>query len=117
MESIATRVWLGQRCASAFSELASGRFFQKLWQAGLAEYDGMHGIAWQWQAADGAMGKAPLATECAGRNPTDRRKKRTQAQPAGRRPWAPAVDRRQWRKSSRLQAAGSDAGSGRGPAS
>ena len=92
-------------------------FFQKLWQAGLAEYDGMHGIAWQWQAADGAMGKAPLATECAGRNPTDRRENRAQAQPAGRRPWAPAVDRRQWRKSSRLQAAGSDAGSGRGPAS
>jgi transposase len=50
-------------------------FFQKLWQAGLAEYDGMHGIAWQWQAADGTMGKAPLATECTGRNPTDRGKK------------------------------------------
>ena len=50
--------------------------FQKLWQAGLAEYDGMHGIAWQWQSADGAMGKAPLATECVGRNPTDRGKGR-----------------------------------------
>jgi transposase len=50
-------------------------FFQKLWQAGLAEYDGMHGIAWLWQAADGTMGKAPLATECTGRNPTDRGKK------------------------------------------
>ena len=24
-------------------------FFLRLWQAGLAEYDGMHGIAWQWQ--------------------------------------------------------------------
>ena len=75
MESIATRVRLGQRGASAFSELASGRFFQKLRHAGLAEYDGMHGIAWQWQAVDGAMGKAPLATERAGRNPTDRGKK------------------------------------------
>src|SRR5258707_14663952 len=39
-------------------------FFQRLWQAGLAEDDSMHGIAWQWQVADGAMGKAPLATEC-----------------------------------------------------
>jgi len=77
-------------------------FFQKLWHAGLAEYEGMLGIAWLWQAADRAMGKAPLATECAGRNPTE---KRTQIQLAGRRPWAPAVDRRQWRKSSRLQAA------------
>jgi len=92
-------------------------FFLKLWQAGLAEYDGMQGIAWQWQAADGAMGKAPLATECVGPNPTDRGKKRAQTQPAGRRPWGPAVDRRQRRKSSRLQAAGSDLGSGRGRAS
>jgi len=92
-------------------------FFQKLWQAGLAEYDGMHGIAWQWQSADGAMGKAPLATECVGPNPTDRGKKRTQTQSVGRRPWGPAVDRRQRRQSSRLQAAGSDAGSGSRPAS
>ena len=92
-------------------------FFQKLWQAGLAEYDGMHGIAWQWQSADGAMGKAPLATECVGRNPTDRGKKRAQTQPVGRRPWDPAVDRRQRRQSPRLHAAGSDAGSGSRPAS
>jgi hypothetical protein len=28
-----------------------------------------------WLAADSAMGKAPLATECVGRNPTDRGKK------------------------------------------
>jgi hypothetical protein len=35
----------------------------------------MHGIAWQWQSADGAMGKTPLATECVGRNPTDRGEK------------------------------------------
>ena len=89
-------------------------FFQKLWQAGLAEYDGMHGIAWQWQAADGAMGKAPLATECAGRNPTDRGKKRTQAQPVGRRAWTPAVDRRQRRQRPRLEAVGPNAGSDRG---
>ena len=91
-------------------------FFQKLWQAGLAEYDGMHGIAWQWQSADGAMGKAPLATECVGRNPTDRGKKGAQTQPVGRRPWSPAVDRRQRRQPPRLQAAGSDAGSGNHPA-
>ena len=88
-------------------------FFQKFWQAGLAEYDGMHGIAWQWQSADGAMGKAPLAQECVGPNPTDRGKKRAQTQPVGRRPWGPAVDRRQRRQSSRLQTAGTDAGRGR----
>jgi putative transposase len=50
-------------------------FFHKLWQSGLAEYDGMHDIAWQWQAADGTMGEAPLATEYAGRNSTDRGEK------------------------------------------
>jgi transposase len=92
-------------------------FFLKIWKAGLAEYDGMHGIAWQWQAADGTMGKAPLATECVGRNPTDRGKKRAQTQPVGRRAWAPAVDRRQRRQRPRLEAPGSDPGSGRGPAS
>ena len=92
-------------------------FFEKLWQSGLAEYDGMHGIAWQWQAADGAMGKAPLATECTGRNPTDRGKKRTQAQSAGRRAWTPAIDRRQRRQRARLEASGSNSGSDRGQAS
>jgi transposase len=46
--------------------------FVKLWQAGLAEYDEMEGIAWRWQSIDGAMGKAPLAQHCVGANPTDR---------------------------------------------
>lgn len=66
-------------------------FFLSLWQAGLAEYDEMEGIAWQWQSIDGAMVKAPLATETTGRNPTDRGKKRKQAPCAGGRAWRPAV--------------------------
>ena len=49
-------------------------FFLKIWKAGLAEYDEMEGIAWRWQSIDGAMGKAPLAEECVGPNPTDREK-------------------------------------------
>lgn len=69
-------------------------FFLSIWRAGLAEYDGMDGIAWEWQSVDGALGKAPLAIECVGANPTDRGKKRTQAKPPYRRPWRPAVDRR-----------------------
>ena len=69
--------------------------FVKLWQTGLAEYDEMEGIAWRWQSIDGAMGKAPLAKQCVGANPTDRGKKRAQTQFAGRRAWSPAVDRRQ----------------------
>jgi transposase len=71
-------------------------FFLKLWRAGLADYDEMEGIAWRWQSIDGAMGKAPLTRECVGSNPTDRRKKRAQTQPYGRRTWSPAVARRQW---------------------
>ena len=50
--------------------------FRTLWQAGLAAYDEMEGISWQWQSIDGAMGKAPLAREAVGSNPTDRGKKR-----------------------------------------
>jgi transposase len=70
-------------------------FFVALWRAGLAEYDGLEGIAWQWQSIDGALLKAPLALECVGRNPTDRGGKRPQAQPARGRAWGPALARRQ----------------------
>ncbi len=48
--------------------------FKRMWQAGLAEYDEVKGIAWKWQAADGAMTKAPLGGEKTGKNPTDRAK-------------------------------------------
>jgi|SRR6185437_16435282 len=78
-----------------FQNWQKAGFFPQLWQAGLAEYDGMQGIAWEWQSIDGALGKAPLGGECAGPNPTDRGKKRAQAQPAGGRPWHPAIARRQ----------------------
>lgn len=70
-------------------------FFQRLWQAGLAEYDEMEGIAWKWQSIDGSMCKAPLATECVGPNPTDRGKKRKQEKHSGGRQWNPAVPCRQ----------------------
>lgn len=69
-------------------------FFLRLWQAGLAEYDEMEGIAWEWQSADGATFKAPLGIEAVGPNPTDRGKKREQAQSASRRAWRPAIDYR-----------------------
>ena len=73
---------------------AAQGFFVALWKAGLAEYDEMEGIAWEWQAVDGALLKAPLAQEAVGPNPTDRGKKREQAASAGGRPWGPAVARR-----------------------
>jgi len=78
-----------------FQDWHRAGFFLRLWRAGLAEYDGMQGIAWKWQSVDGALGKAPLEGECTGPNPTDRGKKGAQAQPAGGRPWHPAIARRQ----------------------
>ena len=69
--------------------------FLALWRAGLAEYDDLEGIAWEWQSIDGTQGKAPLAQETVGSNPTDRGKKGEQAQSAGGRCWRPAVPYRQ----------------------
>ena len=74
--------------------------FRALWQAGLAEYDEMEGISWRWQSIDGAMGKAPLAREAVGPNPTDRGKKREQTSFARGRAWRPAFPRRYRRQSS-----------------
>ena len=78
-----------------FQRWRAAGFFGHLWRAGLAEYDEMEGIAWEWQSVDGTQGKAPLAQEAVGPNPTDRGKKRHQTQPAGGRPWRPALAYRQ----------------------
>src|SRR5215210_7808127 len=43
-----------------FQEWAKAGVFERLWGMGLAEYDALKGIDWEWQALDGAMTKAPL---------------------------------------------------------
>jgi transposase len=73
------------------------KVFVTLWRKGLAEYDELEGIAWAWQSIDGAMVKAPLALDTVGPNPTDRGKKRHEAQPPRRREWNPAVPGRERR--------------------
>ena len=83
-----------QRCGLTLKWQRAG-FFLALWRAGLAEYDEMEGIAWDWQSVDGAMAKAPLAVECVGANPTDRGKKWAQTKFVSRRAWRPAVARRE----------------------
>jgi transposase len=88
-------------------------FFVRLWRAGLAEYDEMEGIAWEWQSLDGTQGKAPLAQEAVGNNPADRGKKRDQAQSAGGRSWRPALAYRRRGQPARRQTPGPDAGRGR----
>ena len=76
--------------------------FERIWKAGLAEYDELEGIAWEWQSIDGAMIKAPLAKEAVGPNPTDRGKKWKQAASASGRAWRPVVDRRHRGEQARL---------------
>lgn len=77
-----------------FQEWSDAGFFEALWRAGLAQYDEMHGLQWQWQSLDGSVHKAPLGGEATGPNPWDRGKKRGQAQPAGGRHWSPVSPRR-----------------------
>lgn len=52
-------------------------FFARLWQAGLAEYDELVGIDWEWLSLDGVMTKAPFGGAATGPNPTDRGKRGT----------------------------------------
>lgn len=54
------------------------KVFEKFWKAGLHEYDDVKGIKWKWQAADGAMSKAPLGGALLVRTPpTGRRRARS----------------------------------------
>jgi transposase len=57
-----------------FQKWAKAGLFEAIWRKGLAEYDEMEGMAWEWQSADGTMVEAPLAQESVGPNPTDRGK-------------------------------------------
>ena len=55
-------------------------FFQKLWDAGLMEHDGMKGIAWEWYP--------PQANKTVGSPLTGKRKS------APKRQWHPVISRR-----------------------
>jgi putative transposase len=48
--------------------------FERIWAELLHECAELGGVNWEWQAADGAMGKARLGGDAIGRNPTDRGK-------------------------------------------
>lgn len=77
-----------------FLEWEQAGFFSALWRAKLAEHAEMEGIAWRWQSVDGALLKVPPARQSVGPNPTDRGKKRKQANAVGTHRWGPAIDRR-----------------------
>ena len=64
----------GKTAHRYFQQWVRAGVFRRMWQAGLTEYDELQGLDWKWQAADGAMTKAPLGGEKTGKNPTDRGK-------------------------------------------
>ncbi|BCX05818.1 MAG: hypothetical protein KatS3mg053_3756 [Candidatus Roseilinea sp.] len=67
-----------------FQRWVQAGVFKRMWQAGLAEYDEVKGIAWKWQAGDGAMTKAPLGGGRKDRQkPYGSRQKGRQAQSVG----------------------------------
>jgi putative transposase len=46
-----------------FRDWAAAGVFLKFWQAGVAQFDELKGIDWNWLSMDGAMTKAPLGGE------------------------------------------------------
>src|ERR671932_2318395 len=60
--------------------------FEKLWFAGVEQFDELQGIDWKWLSMDGAMTKAPLGGEKNRRHPPRSRQNGRQAQPADRGP-------------------------------
>ena len=78
-----------------FRDWLTTGFFQKLWQAGLAEYNDLEGIAWEWQSIGGSIIKAPMPS---GRTRRHRGRKWKQTACPGGRPWRPAVADRDRRK-------------------
>jgi transposase len=74
-----------------FLEWTRAGVFLELWRKGLAEYDELEGIAWEWQSIDATQTKAALAQEAVGPNPTGRGKKWDKDKRPDRRRWSPAV--------------------------
>ena len=67
-----------------FQEWVKAGVFQRLWKAGLLEYDKLKGIDWAWQSMDGAMTKAPLGGEKSWAEPDGSGQERRQAKHADR---------------------------------
>ena len=65
--------------------VAAGVFLQR-WHAGVAQFDELQGIDWQWLSMDGAMTKAPLGGGKHGAQPHRPRQVWGQTQPADRGP-------------------------------
>ena len=49
-----------------FQKWTAAGVFERFWRLGLAEYDVLQGIQWQWQAADGGDDQSPFGGEATG---------------------------------------------------
>jgi len=57
-----------------FQRWCKDQVMAKIWSILVSECNELKGVHWEWQAADGRMGKARFGGERTGRNPTDRGK-------------------------------------------
>jgi len=67
----------GSTVHGRFRQWVKAGVFAQAWKVLLEYYDQEVGIAWQWQALDGAITKAPLGGEATGPSPVDRAKSGT----------------------------------------
>jgi putative transposase len=57
-----------------FQRWSRNGVMQRIWSALVADCGELGGVDWQWQSADGVLGKARFGGEKVGKNPTDRGK-------------------------------------------
>ena len=60
MEGFASQFGCPSTVHDRFQEWRKAGVFEKLWRAGVLEYDAKIGLDWEWQSMDGAITKAPL---------------------------------------------------------
>jgi len=60
-----------------FQRWCAGGVMKQIWAVLVSECDELGGVQWEWQAADGWLGKARFGGKKVGKNPTDRGKKGT----------------------------------------
>ena len=77
-----TSVCSGSTAHLRFQEWVAAGVFLQFWEAGLAQYDEVKGIDWEWLSMDGAMTKAPLGGEKNRPQPYRSRQGRRKAQRA-----------------------------------
>ena len=58
-----------------FQRWAGNGVFRKIWAMLVERCDELGEVEWEWQSADGSMGKARMGGDGTGKNPTDRAKK------------------------------------------